>query len=191
MRYDPEHKAETRKRIIDAAGRVFRSDGFCGVGVDALAESADVTSGGLYGHFRSKAAVFRAVALAGLERLRLAIERYRAQNGQDWLRAFAEYYLGTQHRQNIAGGCGLPSLTPEVVRADASTKAACQAELLRAVEAMAAGLPGTPAEQRAKAWVTLALMAGGVTLSRSVSSRAVADEIAAAVRQSIEQQPSR
>ncbi len=179
MRYTPEHSEQTRARILDAAGRQFRSHGYGGVGVDGLAKAADVTSGAFYGHFRSKAEAFRAVATAGLERLRQGVERFRDQHGAGWLDAFARFYLGPDHRRDLAGGCALPSLSAEVGRADEATRVAYEAELVRIAELVTDGLPGAPG--REAAWPVLALLAGGTVLSRAVRDGAMAQEIADAV----------
>jgi TetR/AcrR family transcriptional regulator, transcriptional repressor for nem operon len=186
LRYPPDRRAETRKHVLDAAGRKFRELGFGGVGVDGLAEAAGLTSGAFYGHFRSKAAAFRAVAAAGAERLRLAVELFRAHYGAAWFDAFAAYYLGLEHRKDVAGGCALPSLSAEVARADAATRADYEAELKRVAGEIAAGLPGAP--DREAAWPLLAQLAGGVLLSRAVRDEALAAEIAETTISSLRKQ---
>ena len=115
----------------------------------------------------------------GLERLRQGIGRFRSQHGTGWLAAFATFYLGPQHRRDIAGGCALPSLSAEVGRADDATRAAYEAELVSVAELVADGLPGICG--REAAWPVLALLAGGVVLSRAVRDETVAQEIADAV----------
>lgn len=179
MRYSPEQGEQTRTRILEAAGREFRKHGFGGVGVDGLAKAAGVTSGAVYTHFHSKAQVFRAVAAAGLQRLRLGIEHFRSQHGSRWLEAFAAYYLGADHRRDIAGGCAMPTLSGEVGRAEKPTRLDYESELLRVATAVASGLPNRPG--REAAWPLLALLAGGVLLSRAVQDEALAREIAGAV----------
>lgn len=47
-------KRTTRDRILDAANRLFYSDGIRAVSVDAIAAKAGVTKKSLYYHFRSK-----------------------------------------------------------------------------------------------------------------------------------------
>ena len=47
-------RAETRERILTAAGRLFREHGVDGVGVDAVMREAGLTHGGFYAHFKSK-----------------------------------------------------------------------------------------------------------------------------------------
>ena len=57
---------DARQRLVEAAGRGFRTGGFGGAGVDALAKGAGLTSGAFYAHFDSKAEAFRLVVSAGI-----------------------------------------------------------------------------------------------------------------------------
>ena len=54
MRYSKEHKEQTRQRILEAAGRVFRRGGYSATGVDAVMADAGLTAGAFYRHFDSK-----------------------------------------------------------------------------------------------------------------------------------------
>ncbi|MDC8756905.1 TetR/AcrR family transcriptional regulator [Janthinobacterium fluminis] len=183
VRYTQGHKEETRARIVDAAGRGFRKQGYAGIGVDGLAREAGVTHGGFYGHFGSKAEAFVAAVAAGLQELRAGVEAVRAEHGAGWVGAFAAFYMGRKRTCNLADACTLPSLSVEIERSDPAARAAYQTELLRVMEAVAAGLPGeTDAERTARAWVLLSLLAGGVTLARAVPDQAVAEQIAAAIQ---------
>jgi AcrR family transcriptional regulator len=180
MRMTDEQKTAARAVIVTAAGRRFRVDGMAGVGIDALAREAGQTSGAIYAHFASKAAVFAAVVDAGLARLRAGMERCRAA-GAGWARVFARQYLSAQHRDQIADGCLLPSLSADVARGDMALRSAYAADLVRAIDTLAEGCPGaTEAERRQKAIVLLALGCGGVLLSRAVPAGPLADEILAA-----------
>ena len=67
MRQKGVDKAETRRKIIDAAGRGFRKHGYAGIGVDGLAKSAGVTSGAFYAHLGSKNGAFEVALEAGLD----------------------------------------------------------------------------------------------------------------------------
>jgi len=180
VRYSSEHAQATRARVLEASGRQFRERGFGGNGVDGLAREADVTTGAFYNHFGSKAGAFAAVVAAGVERLRLGLEQIRQGHGHRWLAAFAAFYLGQGHRRDVAGGCALPSLSADVARADAATRTAYEAELLKVAALIADGLPDQPG--REAAWPILAQLVGGVILSRAVQDDVVAQEIADAVR---------
>lgn len=190
MRYSKEHKEKTRSRILDAAHKKFRSDGYFGIGVDGIAKGAGVTSGAFYGHFGSKSEAFQTVAVEGLTQLRKAIEvsRDKDPDNQQWPHEFSRWYFSTPRRTSksqkaallpMQGGCALPGLSPEVARADEKTKKAYQKELLQVVKTFAEGLPEdvNAKEKRSTTWALLALMAGGVVLARSVNDKKVANEI--------------
>ncbi len=53
-RYAFDHKEKTRARILEAAGKVFRRQGYHATGVDKVMEEAGLTAGGFYAHFDSK-----------------------------------------------------------------------------------------------------------------------------------------
>ena len=56
-----EQVAQTRAALIDAGRRLFGAHGFGGTSVEDLAREARVTTGALYHHFPTKAALFEAV----------------------------------------------------------------------------------------------------------------------------------
>ncbi|HET7541115.1 MAG TPA: TetR/AcrR family transcriptional regulator [Polyangiaceae bacterium] len=186
MRYSSEHKEETKRRILAAAGRGFRKAGFGLIGVDGLARGAGVTSGAFYGHFRSKVEAFRASLVGGLDEFRRAIEGLQERLGPGWVEALAEFYFTERVSCDLADGCALPSLSGDVARSDAKTKAAFQREYMGIVGAIAKGLPGADAEDReARALVMTALFAGGVTIARSVRDKALRDRIALVLRNAV------
>ena len=169
MRYSAEHKELTRKKILDAAGRRFRAEGYDGLGIDGLAKAAGVTNGAFYGHFPSKADAFRAIAVEGLVELREGIERYRAKCGDAWLADFTRFYFSAPKIDCAENTCALPSFAPEMARAPKETQSAFERELTGVVRAVADGLgSGDAAEREEKAWTILTLLAGGVTLARSM-----------------------
>ncbi len=114
MRYKAGQKDETRGRVLAAAGRGFRRHGYAGIGVDGLARAAGVTSGAFYGHFPSKESAFEAVLAAGLEGLRASIERRRTSEGEGWVERYIDLYLDERRTCDLADGCALQTLTPEV-----------------------------------------------------------------------------
>ncbi|MGO7323851.1 TetR/AcrR family transcriptional regulator [Rhizobium ruizarguesonis] len=196
MRYSAEHKQETRTRVIAAAGRVFRQEGYGGAGIDALTKAAGVTNGAFYGHFKSKGEAFRTAVLAGLEELRQGIAALKASQPKDWLTTFVGYYLGYKRTCDLGESCALPSLSPDVIRADDETRSAYTAELKRLIEEVAVGLPEgeIPGQSKRRredqAILLLAMLSGGVTLARAASdpalSKRIADVIAQAALTAIE-----
>lgn len=173
---------DTKTRIMKAINRGFRSRGYDGIGIDALAKDAGVTSGAFYGYFRSKEEAFLAAVIEGLNEYRTGVETFRRQNGEQWVAALADYYVGRQHRQNIACGCALPTLSPEVIRASDRIRSAYQNELVKLHGAIAAGLNAeSETEKQDLAWMILSLLAGGLTLARAVAHEDLAEQISHAV----------
>lgn len=179
-----DQKERTRGRIVDTAARLFRTEGYGGLGVDRIAAEAGVTSGAFYGHFRSKAAAFQAVVRVGFDRLHGAIRRFQDREAASWPEALAAWYVGEAHRSNVAGGCLLPSLSPEVVRGDEETRAAFGAGLNEAARMLAERPPFDGSDTaRERALALLALLAGAAVLGRAVADPAQAERIAAAARE--------
>ena len=63
MRYGKEHKAETHRRVVEAAARRFRRNGIEATGVVDLMADAGLTHGGFYAHFPSKEMLVREAVL--------------------------------------------------------------------------------------------------------------------------------
>ncbi|MCU7841554.1 MAG: TetR/AcrR family transcriptional regulator [Candidatus Thiodiazotropha sp. (ex Troendleina suluensis)] len=186
MKYDPAHKLATHIKILEAIHRGFRHQGFEGAGIDGLAKDAGVTSGAFYKHFNSKADAFRESVSLGVVEFRAAVEHFQKEHGDAWLDEFAKFYLGEKRCSELGDSCGLQSLTPEVARSDLTTRSIFQSELLKAAKSFSAGLPLIAEQQGTnRAWATIALLVGGVTLARAVEDPLLADEIADAVHNAV------
>jgi AcrR family transcriptional regulator len=174
-----EQKLQTRQRILDAAGRVFRKGGLGGAGVDGLAKEAGVTSGAFYVHFESKAAAFRESVAQGVSDVATAVGQFQADHGAGWWREFVRFYLGEKRRCGLAESCGLQSLASEVARADESSRGAFTTEFQKVASAIASGPPTKdgPADLE-EAHAALATLIGAVTLARAVNDPATARKIA-------------
>jgi AcrR family transcriptional regulator len=60
MPYRPEHAAQTRARIVEAARRLFNRRGFEQVTIDQIMAAAGLTRGAFYHHFHSKNELYAA-----------------------------------------------------------------------------------------------------------------------------------
>jgi len=180
-----EQKQQTRQRILDAAGRGFRKGGYDGIGVDGLAKQAGVTSGAFYVHFASKAAAFRETVVQGVSDVVNGVQHFQQQHGKDWWPEFVHFYLA-KRKCDLSESCGLQSLTPEVARADAESRNAFTAELLKVAHAIVNGpsSPGAPTTVE-EAQVALSTLIGAVTLARAVDDATLARKIASAAEQAL------
>ncbi len=176
-------KEKTRKRMLVAAGQSFRSNGFAGIGVDGIAKAAGVTSGAFYAHFGSKDGAFSAALKDGLDEVIENIPVIQKNNGDKWVEAFAKYYLGLAHRNDLAGGCAMTTLSPEVARASPEMREAYEAKMTRIADLVADGLAGgSQDKRRSRAWAMLGVVTGGLTMARAVQTRGIAEEIAEAIK---------
>ena len=183
MRYKADQKEETRRKMLEAAGRGFRSHGYSGIGVDGLAKAAGVTSGAFYAHFGSKDTAFDAALAAGLDEVIEGVPKFQGEHGADWVKAFADYYLGEPHRGDLACGCAMATLTPEVVRSGPEVHAAFEKKMTLIADLVVRGLAGTSDEDRhARAWAMLSVLIGGLTVARAMKSAKAADAVAEAVK---------
>ncbi|MBO9509382.1 TetR/AcrR family transcriptional regulator [Thalassospira sp. A3_1] len=176
-------KEETRRNILDAASRGFRERGFAGVGVDGISKAAQATSGAFYAHFGSKDGAFLAALELGLDEVIDGVPRFQRDFGEGWTDAFIDYYLGCDHRADLACGCAMTSLSPEMSRADAKSRALYDRKMQTIAGLVAKGLPQFPADQRlAKAWAFLGILIGGLTVTRALSDDAAIEAVSGAVK---------
>jgi len=90
-----QKKAESRKRILDAAKDVFFRDGFMKANLDEMAEKAGVAKGTLYRYFESKADLYVAVLARNSEIFTVQMEE-AARRGEDAVsrvRSIARFYF--------------------------------------------------------------------------------------------------
>jgi TetR/AcrR family transcriptional repressor of nem operon len=178
MRYPKDHKDVSRHSLLRHTGSHAKRHGFDSSGVAALAASAGVTTGALYKHFSGKADLFSALISAELERTAQMYEGFDPEDEPRATRALADY-LSLAHVQHPEQGCPLPSLCPEISRADRSAMSAYQ-EGLRQIHQRLIGLTGSSAA----AWTLIAQNVGAVMLARAMPDEACQREILSSLRQS-------
>lgn len=176
MRYSKDHKDASRQRLIELGGSHAKKHGFNESGMASLAASAGVTTGALYKHFDGKGDLFVAVITAELQRTAQMYDGFDPADVASVARSLAGY-LSVQHVRHPERGCPLPSLTPEIARADDAAKAAYQAGLLE-IHAQLRRLTATSEE----AWTLMAQNVGAVMLARAIPDEELQREILAALR---------
>ncbi|MES0811170.1 TetR/AcrR family transcriptional regulator [Roseibium sp. SCPC15] len=171
-------KAETHKALVSASSQAFRKQGFAGVGVDAIAKAAGATSGAFYAHLGSKDGAFHAALELGLNEVIETIPEYQKRYDKDWPEAFARYYLGAAHRKDLACGCAMTAMSPDVVRAPEETRALYDRKMSQIADLIADGLNGKNEQVRiAKAWAFLSILIGALTTARAMASESQAEEV--------------
>ncbi|MEV6648775.1 TetR/AcrR family transcriptional regulator [Amycolatopsis sp. NPDC051371] len=176
MRYAKEHKLETRRRIVETAGRRLKRDGIDGSGVATLMSDAGLTNGAFYAHFGSKEDL---VATAVTDQLSGQREQLAAVTpGRAGVEQIVRSYLSPEHRDNPGEGCPSAALLDEIVRCAESTKQAYTEGVLGIIDDVAARLaPDDPMSARTTTLSVYAMMVGTMQLSRAVTDRQLADEL--------------
>lgn len=119
MRYSPEHKAEVRARIVQAASRALRRDGLHGVGIPGLMGQVGLTHGGFYAHFQDRdELVAEAVRLAARQTGAGVFEQ--AATLEEALQA----YTSRDHVNRPEGGCVVAALGAEAPRQSPQVRSA-------------------------------------------------------------------
>jgi TetR/AcrR family transcriptional regulator, transcriptional repressor for nem operon len=177
MRVSRQKAMENRQRIVDAAARLFRNDGFDGVGVDAIMKEAKLTHGGFYGHFASKDALMA-------EAMAHAVDRSTAwQERLESLPELVASYLSDRHRSDRANGCAVTALGADAARQGPGLRKAMTVGIRRQLDRITSLLKhGTPAARRRRAIAAYAGMVGALTLARAVDDPVLAREILAVAR---------
>lgn len=179
MRYSKEHKKQTRERIVEAAGRVFKRRGYQGGGVDAVMKDAGLTHGGFYAHFRNKEALFSEVLSKASQKIRRTRNQLtEGLEGRAWVRAMVEVYLSPQHQQHVDAGCVIPPLVSEMERLGEAPKRTFEKELLAWKDELEEHLHHLPEEQREPAALgVIATCVGSMALARAVADEALSERL--------------
>jgi TetR/AcrR family transcriptional repressor of nem operon len=185
MRYDAEHKEQTRRRVLRAAAQAIRAEGPHKVGVADVMAKAGLTHGGFYAHFKSKDDL---VAEAIGEMFRQSRKRLMAKSGDPArdLVDYIDFYLSAEHRDARGQGCPLPYLSGDAPRMSDGARAAFATGAAGLCERLADRLAalGRP-EPDADATSMLAELVGALALARAETDLARSDAILAASRRSL------
>lgn len=118
MRLTAENKEKIRARILKGAADLFRKEGVEAVNIDKIMQSAGLTRGAFYAHFKSKGALFAEV----LRREHPVRQMLADRDGQDaetlWQQALGIFhdYLLPEHLVQIRVGCSFAALTGDAGR---------------------------------------------------------------------------
>ncbi len=183
MRYSDDHKAATRKRIIDEASRRFRRDGIDATGLQALMKTLGLTHGGFYAHFSSKDELVQKALEATATRLKTTCNDMAV--GDQALPQFIDQYLSPAHRAAPEHGCPLPTMSAELGQHGTPSPwtDAVVRDRLAMMESQLDREDGAQASVAA-----LSTLVGALLLSRSVHDPELSDRILEQARDWLHQQ---
>ena len=151
MEATPTRKQLSHDRIVDAAARAIRRDGYGGVGVADVMREAGLTHGGFYAHFPSRDALL----VEALERAGGGSAALLARNvadaearGVSRFRALVEGYLSDNLLKAREAGCPVAALCSEMPRQSPEVRKASTQRVQGLVRYVAKSLPaGVPPER--------------------------------------------
>jgi AcrR family transcriptional regulator len=184
MPYPPEHRKETRARIIRSAQALFNRRGFTGVSIDEVMEHAGLTRGGFYSYFRTKSELYaEAVALA------LAVTPWSRWDGvsvdcaaRDAARQVVDAYLSREHFDDVEGSCPMVTLSSDVARSGKVVRRSFEDVFKSMAGLFEESLKREGRADRQRALAIAGLCVGGMVVARSVESPELADAIRNAAR---------
>src|SRR6266542_4150466 len=163
MRYEPQHKSQTRDRIVRNAARKLRAEGLSGPGVASVMKASGLTVGGFYKHFRSKHELFaEAIAQAFSDSEKVYSSLQDVPREDRW-KEVVRRYLSTEHCDHPDTGCPVAALAPEIARAKLTVRKQISGLMKEWVDIM----PGATAKEREQnLFVIYSDMAGAISIAR-------------------------
>ncbi|MEP0073227.1 MAG: TetR/AcrR family transcriptional regulator [Marinomonas sp.] len=93
MPYTPEHKEQTRQRILQAAAKLFCSHGFDRVTLTQIMKKANMTHGAFYAHFSGKSSLYEAAMAFASSHAFWARDHKNTEVKETHLKALVSRYL--------------------------------------------------------------------------------------------------
>src|SRR5438874_2560756 len=184
MRYEPEHKGQTRERIVRNAARKLRAEGLNGPGVASVMKASGLTVGGFYKHFRSKDELLADAIAQGFSELSQKVySSLQDVPPQERWKEIVRWYLSPEHCNHPDTGCPVVTLAPEIARAKLNVRKRT-ADLMKGLaDRWAEFMPGVTAKERERNFfVIFSAMAGTVAVARLFPEPADRERVLVSVR---------
>jgi TetR/AcrR family transcriptional regulator, transcriptional repressor for nem operon len=154
MRYEPEHKTQTRDRIVRNAARKLRAEGLRGPGVASVMRASGLTVGGFYKHFRSKDELLPEAIAEGFSESSEKIDSYLQHvPRQDRWKELVRVYLSPEHCDHPDSGCPIAALAPEMARTKLGVRKRISGLIKDRAERCVEFMPGRTAAERERNFV--------------------------------------
>jgi TetR/AcrR family transcriptional repressor of nem operon len=178
-----DQKTLTHEEILDSAARLVRERGIAGVPVAEVMKGAGLTVGGFYAHFASKTELIdqamRRIARKMIDRL---FERIEEKPPEDRGEVILKRYLSAAHRDLETEGCSLPAVVGEIATTAPEHAPALRDQIDALANRMEPHLLAGRLSKRQLALGLVALMYGGLSLSRALRGTDLSDEMLKACR---------
>jgi len=168
MRYEPEHKTQTRDRIVRNAARKIRAEGLSGPGVASVMKASGLTVGGFYKHFRSKDELVADAIAQGFSEFDEKANSFlqNVPREERW-KEIVRRYLSLEHCDHPEIGCPIAALAPEISRAKVTVRRRIASLIKERRDHLLDVMPGATASERERNFfVILSAMTGAISVAR-------------------------
>jgi len=172
MPYSKDHKATTRKKVLDSAITLFSSKGFDHVSIDELMKHAGLTRGAFYAHFESKEAVYAKAIIAGAKKSRIRHQKPKELTEEAWMKDLLMGYLSEDHITQKYSPCPLAFLVTDIANNEVevrTTYTRMYKMLNKTIQAQIDKNPDRKKPSEQEILATTAMMIGGVAISRALN----------------------
>ena len=180
MPYPPNHRQETKAKIVLSARRLFNRFGFDGVSIQQIMADAGLTHGGFYKHFASKSDLYAEVMARFFtdpgrnnNREGVRVDMKVADAGAQIVRA----YLSRPFLEEIDNSCPMVALPSDVARRDKKAKQAFHTAFEAMVDLLQRSSVKKDHSSRTSALAIAALCVGGMVVARAGEGHALANEL--------------
>jgi TetR/AcrR family transcriptional repressor of nem operon len=184
MRYRPEHKIETHRKIVKDASRRVRAEGLNGAAVAAVMRDTGLTHGGFYKHFGNKDDLLVESLSEAFQEFTDALVRAAEQSspGEAW-KTIVKTYLRPELCEHPERGCPLAALAPELARVDKRMKPQVVAELVNYKNRMVPFMPGRRTVDKERAFFAIfSTMIGAIEIARMLPHPVIREKVLGSAR---------
>jgi AcrR family transcriptional regulator len=180
MPYPPDHRAKTKKKVVDSARKLFNRYGFESVSIKQIMAGAGLTHGGFYSYFKSKSDLYSEVlgcfftdpewknCWEGVH-----VDLSSTDVGPQVVRA----YLSRQHFEDVENSCPMVALPTDVARSGKSARLAFETVFKAMVSVLERSLVKKEQRSRMIAGSIAAMSIGGMIVARTLVDRTLADRL--------------
>ncbi|HTZ49759.1 MAG TPA: TetR/AcrR family transcriptional regulator [Verrucomicrobiae bacterium] len=179
MRYHPDHKGKTHRKIVRNASRQLRAKGLNTPAVATVMKAAGLTHGGFYKHFKSRDDLVLEAVDESLQELRdRLITAAKERNPHDGWKAMVETYLSLEMCDRSEDGCPIAALAPDMARTRPAVKRRISSAILKFRQELLPFMPGrNPDEKAANFLAIFSSMVGAIAIARTMPDLAVRQRI--------------
>jgi TetR/AcrR family transcriptional repressor of nem operon len=173
MPYSPEHKQQSREKILKSAFSCFAEQGFENTSIDEIMQHAEMTRGAFYAHFSSKSELYQQALLTAAMNSQLRQSRPDGISDQEWVNQLVKGYLSQHHIEQKLPPCPLAFLVTDVAVSEPEVRQT-YTKIFKGMNKIIHGMVRQYSEcDEARIYAVTAMMIGAVAIGRALDNRKV------------------